>query len=147
MREPGRRRKVVLATKITGGFNVNKSNIRTDCEGSLRRLGTDYIDLYQLHWPARYSPQSNWGQSLAYQYDMEDVGGLGMEGAPFGEICDSMGQLVREGKIRAWGLCNHNAFGLTACCEVAKRLGVVPPVSFQGDYSLIDRKSEENGVF
>merc|ERR1711972_524292 len=58
-----------------------------------------------------------------------------------------MGALIKEGKIRGWGLCNDNAFGLTACCEVARRLGVPAPVSFQGDYSIIDRKSEENGVF
>eukprot|EP00929_Paragymnodinium_shiwhaense_P031972 TRINITY_DN1779_c0_g4_i1.p1 TRINITY_DN1779_c0_g4~~TRINITY_DN1779_c0_g4_i1.p1 ORF type:complete len:552 (+),score=117.17 TRINITY_DN1779_c0_g4_i1:80-1735(+) len=146
-KEPGRRQKIVVATKITGGANVTAENIREDCEGSLRRLGTDYIDVYQLHWPARYSPQANWGQSLTYQFDMEDEGGYYMEGASFEEICTSMGKLQKEGKIRGWGMCNDNAFGLTSCCEVAKRLGVPPPVAFQGDYSLIDRKSEENGVF
>ena len=52
-----RREKLVIATKITGGDNVTPRNIVKDCEGSLRRLGTDYIDLYMLHWPARYTPQ------------------------------------------------------------------------------------------
>jgi diketogulonate reductase-like aldo/keto reductase len=52
-----RREKVIIATKITGGRNVNKKNIVADCEGSLKRLKTDYIDVYLLHWPARYSPQ------------------------------------------------------------------------------------------
>ena len=56
-KDPSRREKVVLATKITGGRHVTPRNIRKDCEGSLRRLGTDYIDLYLLHWPARYTPQ------------------------------------------------------------------------------------------
>ena len=46
---------------------MNARNIIEDCEGSLRRLGTDYLDVYNLHWPARYSPQSNWGQSLEYK--------------------------------------------------------------------------------
>ena len=49
----------MLASKITGGDNVNKRNIIADCEGSLKRLGTDYLDVYMLHWPARYTPQSN----------------------------------------------------------------------------------------
>lgn len=144
-REQGRRRKVVIATKITGGANVTADNIRADCEGSLRRLGTDYIDVYQLHWPARYSPQANWGQSLTYNFELEEQPWF--QGGSIEEICQAMGRLQREGKIRGWGLCNDNAFGLTACCEIAKRLGVPPPVSIQGDYSLIDRKSEENGVF
>ena len=49
-----RRQKVVLASKITGGDNVNKRNIIADCEGSLKRLGTDHLDVYMLHWPARH---------------------------------------------------------------------------------------------
>ena len=57
-KDKARRQKVVLASKITGGDNVNKRNIVADCEGSLKRLGTDYLDVYMLHWPARYTPQS-----------------------------------------------------------------------------------------
>lgn len=70
-KDKSRRQKVVIATKITGGRNVNRKNIFKDLEGSLRRLGTDYVDVYQLHWPARYSPQCNWGQSLMYHNDLE----------------------------------------------------------------------------
>jgi aryl-alcohol dehydrogenase-like predicted oxidoreductase len=62
----GRPWKPVIASKITGGSNVTPRNIKRDIEGSLKRLGTDYMDLYLLHWPARYTPQSNWGQSLMY---------------------------------------------------------------------------------
>lgn len=66
--------------------------------------------------------------------------------AGFEEICLAMGDLVKQGKIRGWGMCNDNAFGLTASCEIAKRLGVEPPISMQNDFSLIDRRAEENGV-
>jgi aryl-alcohol dehydrogenase-like predicted oxidoreductase len=140
---PGRRQKVVISTKITGGRNVNRRNIIADVDGSLKRLGTDYIDVYSLHWPARYSPQANWGQSLMYNHEFEKYY---ESNAGFEEIALAMGDLIKQGKLRGWGLCNDNAFGLTACCEISKRLGIPPPVSMQNDFSLIDRRAEENGV-
>ena len=105
-KDPSRRRKVVIASKITGGDNVNKRNIIADCEASLRRLGTDYLDVYMLHWPARYTPQANWGQSLEYNQQMQAVIG---PSASFEEIAGAMGELVKAGKIRGWGMCNDNA--------------------------------------
>ena len=57
--DKSRRDKVVLASKITGGRNVNARNIAADLEGSLQRLGTNHLDLYLLHWPARYTPQAS----------------------------------------------------------------------------------------
>ncbi len=56
-RAAGRRDKVVLATKITGGRRITPRGLTDAVEGSLRRFGTDRIDLLQTHWPARYSPQ------------------------------------------------------------------------------------------
>jgi aryl-alcohol dehydrogenase-like predicted oxidoreductase len=136
------RENVVIATKITGGRNVTPRNIKNDCLGSLERLQTDYIDVYQLHWPQRYSPQSNWGQSLMYNIDNDkSLYWRGMGGpTSFEDLCISMQQLIEEKKIRGWGLCNDNAYGLTACTRTAKYLGTTPPCSFQGDFSLIDRK-------
>lgn len=111
-------------------------------------MGTDYIDVYQLHWPARYSPQSNWGQSLAYDLSVEEDPYWRRFGGPtsFEDLCVAMDDLVQKGMIRGWGLCNDNAYGLAACTRTAKSLGVTPPCSIQGDFSLVDRKSEENGV-
>jgi len=140
------RDRVVIATKITGGKNITPQNIIKDCEGSLKRLQTDYIDIYQLHWPFHYSPQSNWGQSLQYNIDTDSNPYWRQLGITYEQLCASMQQLIDKGMIRAWGLCNDNAHGLTACTRTAKMLGTTPPCSFQGDFSLIDRKSEENGV-
>jgi diketogulonate reductase-like aldo/keto reductase len=122
------REDVVISTKITGGRNVNPKNIRKDCGDSLKRLQTDYIDVYLLHWPQRYSPQSNWGQSLAYNldYDTSSRRALGNPSS-FEDLCLAMEDLVQQGKIRGWGLCNDNAFGLTACSRTAKALGTTPP--------------------
>jgi len=142
------REKVVIATKITGGRNVTPKNIKNNCNGSLKRLGTSYIDIYQLHWPQHYSPQANWGQSLKYNIESDQDEYWRQGGGPtsFEDVCLSMEGLIEEGKIKGWGLCNDNAYGLTACTRTAKMLGTTPPCSIQGDFSLIDRKSEENGV-
>jgi len=141
----GRREKLVIATKITGGANVTPRNIKKDLEGSLSRLGTDYVDMYLLHWPARYTPQSNWGQSLMYQVENEQAP-WNKNATPFEEIAGAMGELIKEGKLRGWGMCNDNAYGLTASCYAARAVGAPPPCVMQGDFSIINRRIEENGV-
>ena len=100
----GRRNKVVLASKITGGRNINKRSIREDCEGSLKRLGVDTLDVYLLHWPARYTPQSNWGQSLEYDWDLGAI--TVPSAASFREIVGAMGELIKEGSRR----CRYTQF-------------------------------------
>ena len=55
-KDAGRRKNLVIASKITGGANINRASIEADLRGSLERLGTDYLDVYLLHWPARYAP-------------------------------------------------------------------------------------------
>ena len=84
------------------------------------------------------------------KYNLENDQGMYWRqfGGPtsFEDLCVAMEGLVQEGKIRSWGLCNDNAYGLTACTRTAKMLGTTPPCTLQGDFSLIDRKSEENGV-
>jgi aryl-alcohol dehydrogenase-like predicted oxidoreductase len=111
-------------------------------------LDTDYIDIYMLNWPQRYSPQTNWGQSLRYDIEAEEDSYWRSSGGPisFESLCLSMEDLIQKGKIRGWGLCNDNAYGLTACTRTAKDIGTTPPCSIQGDYSLLDRKSDEDGL-
>ena len=64
----------------------------------------------------------------------------------FAEIAEAMGSLIKSGKIRGWGMCNDNAYGLAASCAAAKALGSDGPCVMQNDFSLIDRRAEENGV-
>ena len=140
---PERREKLVIASKITGGGNVTPKNIEKDLEGTLKRLGTDYLDVYLLHWPARYTPQANWGQSLEYNFVN---GKYARPASSFEDIAGAMGKLVKAGKIRGWGMCNDNTYGLMGSIMAARQLGVEPPCVMQNDYSLINRRIEENGL-
>lgn len=158
MQARGNRAKVFLATKVAGGGgdtrnfvaanrtvppSTNAPNSRLEreqilaaLEGSLRRLQTDYIDLYQLHWPDRAGPglfgknQFNPDRAAAY--------------APveFDEQVEAVGELIKAGKVRHWGVSNETAYGVTKFAEVAARLGVPPPVTIQNDFSLLDRRFE-----
>jgi len=141
----GRRDKLVIASKITGGRNVTPKNIEKDLDGTLKRLGTDYLDVYLLHWPARYTPQANWGQSLEYGY-MQGNFASQQPHSSFAEIAGAMGKMIDAGKLRGWGMCNDNTYGLMGSIMAAKELGVPPPCAMQNDYSLINRRIEEQGL-
>lgn len=136
------RKQLVIASKITGGRNVNKRNIIQDCEGSLKRLGTDYLDVYLLHWPARYTPQANWGQSL--EYDWEYGSQAVARATSFEEIVSAMHTLIDQGKIRGYGACNDNAVGLLKMSAAAR--DGPRPCAMQNDYSILNRRIEENGL-
>ena len=89
-----------------------QKNIMKSCEASLKRLDTDYIDVYMLNWPQRYSPQTNWGQSLRYNMEEEEDSYWRSSGGPisYDSLCLSMEDLIKKVKIRGWGLCNDNAY-------------------------------------
>lgn len=135
------RDKVIVATKIAGqgrpitwlrngSLAVNRKNVRAAAEASLKRLKTDYIDLYQIHWPDRYVPM--FGQT-AYQRDEERTA------TPVAEQLAAFGELVKEGKVRYVGLSNETAWGVAEFSRVAAAQGLPKVVSIQNAYSLINR--------
>lgn len=140
------RDRVVLATKVTGpgrsmGWirggppSLDRDNIRKAVEGSLRRLGTDYIDLYQLHWPARNQPM--FGQ---WRFDVEGE----HPATPVQEQLVALAELVAEGKIRYVGLSNEHPWGVMSFLRVADELGLPRIVSVQNAFSLLNRSFEQS---
>ncbi|MCB4358994.1 aldo/keto reductase [Quatrionicoccus australiensis] len=138
------RDKVIVATKVAGPARsmswirngplaLDRANIRAAIEGSLRRLQTDYIDLYQLHWPERNQPM--FGQ---WQFDP-----AGERGAtPIREQLEALGELVREGKIRQIGVSNEHPWGIMQFTRLADELGLPHIVATQNAYHLMNRVFE-----
>jgi aryl-alcohol dehydrogenase-like predicted oxidoreductase len=135
------RDKVVLATKIAGpgrpidwvrggSLAINRKNVRTAVTDSLRRLRTDYIDLYQIHWPDRYVPQFG---STVYEPESERTS------TPTAEQIEAIGELIKEGKLRYWGLSNETAWGVTEFARTATQIGQPRPITIQNAYNLINR--------
>ncbi len=143
MRQRSNRDRVILATKATGPGEMvrylrpdirhDERNLRLAIEGSLQRLQTDYIDLYQLHWPDR---ATNYFGQLGYRHDPDN------SGTPLAETLRVLGELVREGKIRHIGLSNETPWGTMKCLQLAEQLGLPRIVSVQNPYSLLNRTAE-----
>lgn len=140
-----RRAEVVLATKHSGegmahardGAPISAATIPAAIEGSLRRLQTDYIDLYQFHWPNRgsYMFRKNWDFDPSDQNRAETIA----------HMEDALGALqaeVKRGTIRAFGLSNESAWGMSQWAHVADRIGGPRPVSVQNEYSLLCRLAD-----
>ena len=135
-----KRASLVIASKIAGPgrrewirdgeTHVSKKTIPWAIDDSLKRLQTDYIDLYQIHWPERYVPAFG-----AWQYDPSKE----REETPILEQVQAMADAMKAGKIRAYGLSNETAFGLCEFVRVAKEHGLPPPASVQNGYSLVNR--------
>lgn len=139
------RDKLIVATKVAGpGRRDWIRNGRTDLtqdviadavETSLARLQTDYIDLYQIHWPQRNVP--NFG---ATEFDPTKE----KEGPPIEEQVKGMAAMIKAGKIRHYGLSNESAWGVCKFREAAKALGLPAPVTIQNSYSLISRNVDND---
>ena len=142
-RQRGGRGRIVLASKVSGradwlphirgGPVLSREHIRAAIEDSLRRLQTDYLDLYQLHWPDR---NTNYFGKLGYEHDS------GEDCVALEESVGAMGELLKAGKIRHWGISNETPWGLMRCVQLAHKLGLPPPVSIQNPYSLLNRSFE-----
>ena len=139
----GGRDKIVLATKVTGpsgGLDyirggrtrLNRDHIAEAIEGSLRRLKTDYVDLYQLHWPDR--PVTAFGQ-LGYEHSEG-------EETPPEETLEALAELVRAGKARSVGLSNETPWGVMRFLALAEAGRGPRMVSIQNPYSLLNRSFE-----
>jgi aryl-alcohol dehydrogenase-like predicted oxidoreductase len=139
----GNRDKVILASKATGpipyfdyihhGVGFTKERINQAIEGSLSRLQTDYIDLYQLHFPERKMNMFGVRGYAVHDSEWEDR---------MAETVEALHELIKEGKIKYWGLSNESPWGIMRYREISKELGCPMPVSIQNPYNLLNRTYE-----
>jgi aryl-alcohol dehydrogenase-like predicted oxidoreductase len=142
------RHRVVIATKVTGPGNaagdmshirgtdrrLDRANITAAIEGSLRRLGTDYVDLYQLHWAER--PITTLGrQRYSHIPDAPSQ-------VPIDETLAALDELVRAGKVRHVGVANESPWGVMRYLAQAEAHGLPRIVTVQNNYNLLDRQFE-----
>lgn len=145
----GNRDQIVLATKIAcknaagqnppvdymraGAMRLDKANIEAAVDASLKRLQTDYLDLYQLHWPER---GTNFFGRLGYEHPSQDTA------TPIEETLEALADLVKAGKVRAVGLSNETPWGVMQFLKLAEQIGLPRVASVQNPYSLVNRTYE-----
>lgn len=139
----GKRADIVLATKVAGPADMvrylrpqqqlDKRNIQLALEASLKRLQTDYIDLYQVHWPSR---QTNFFGKLNYQATDE------AEVTPILETLEALAEQVKAGKIRYLGLSNETPWGVMEYLRLAREHNLPRVISIQNPYNLLNRSFE-----
>jgi aryl-alcohol dehydrogenase-like predicted oxidoreductase len=145
-KNPGLRQKLVVATKVAGpsrgmpwvrdGAGMTAADIVASCEASLRRLKTDVIDLYQIHWPERNVPMFG---ALYYDPTKE------RSQTPILEQLQALDKLVRQGKVRYIGLSNETPYGVHEFVRLAEQHGLPRIATVQNVYCLVSR-ALENGL-
>lgn len=143
----GKRQDVILASKVSGagrpyirnGDALTGQSIREAIEGSLKRLKTDYIDLYQLHWPNR--PFPHFGNNHAGLIDFTSNDTARIE-ENLMDIQTAIGEVVKAGKVRHFGLSDDTAWGIMKYNEQAKEHGLPRVESIQNEFSLLDRSDD-----
>jgi aryl-alcohol dehydrogenase-like predicted oxidoreductase len=146
----GKRDKWILASKVAGGpVDFIRNGSRTDgrtlreaFEQSLRRLQTDYIDLYQIHWAGRgsYNFEGYW----TYEPHLQDTADAL---ANIEDMLETLGDLVREGKLRHVGVSNETTWGIAQFLRIAEARGLPRLVSVQNEYNLLRRRADHRQVF
>ncbi len=139
----GNRSKIILATKAAGpgaytahirdNISFNKKNITEALDNSLKRLQTDYVDLYQLHWPER---MTNFFGQRGYFHNPKDPWVENFE-----EALETLDELIKAGKIRQIGISNEAPWGLMRYLELSKK-GLPKTITIQNPYSLLTRVFE-----
>lgn len=139
-----KRNQVILASKMSpmsflrdGKSRFNAEQISAAIDDNLQRLQTDYIDIYQLHWPERHTNffgQRGYTEDMAAQ-SLDDL-------TPFLETIQALNNEIKKGRIRAYGLSNDTAWGLMRYLWEADKNGLIAPITVQNPYSLLNRLYE-----
>ena len=144
LRSRGNRDKVILASKVAGpgkGWvdhirqgesRHDRTNMSAALDASLKRLQTDYLDLYQLHWPER---STNCFGKLGYTHQDDSF-------TPIEETLGVLAEFIQAGKIRKIGLSNETPWGLMKFLQIADNLGLPRVITIQNPYSLLNRSFE-----
>lgn len=149
LKKSGKRDDVVIATKVAGPMptlkhirphlhrngrnDLDRQSVLEACDTSLKRLGVEHIDLYQVHWPSR---PTNFFGVLKYRAPKED------ESVPLEETLGAMQELVDAGKVRAIGLSNETAWGVSTALTLSEIKGLPRVATVQNPYNLLNRSYE-----
>ncbi|MAQ99596.1 MAG: NADP(H)-dependent aldo-keto reductase [Oceanospirillaceae bacterium] len=138
----GKRDDLIIASKVAGpgngltylrdGPELTAAHVHQALDESLQRLQTDYLDLYQIHWPSR---STNFFGRLGYVHQEE-------ESTPLEETLGALQEEIQKGRIRHYGLSNETPWGTMKVLALAEKMGLPAPVSIQNPYNLLNRTYE-----